>query len=196
MKPTVDRSMRTSDCEILILPGLGAPDPDLWLARWSRQLPTAALVAHEDPAAPDPQAHISALLGRIARAVKPVVLVGPGLGVLTIVRAAETDPGALARVGGACLVAPSDAERADAPAAMRVFAPIPRSPLPFPSALIASRNDPHCGYARAEEFAAAWGSTIADAGEAGHIDQEAGFGPWPEGLMRFAALLKTIPGVH
>jgi len=188
--------MRTSDCEILILPSHGALDPDLWLSRWARQLPTARIVAHDDPDAPDPDTHAAALLAEIAQAEKPVVLVGHGLGVLTIARTVEAGFTAMEGVGGAYLVAAPDVESAKTPAAMQPFAPLPLVRLPFPSALIASRTDPHCDYARAKEFASAWGSTIADAGDAGHIDQEAGFGPWPEGLMRFAALLKAIPSVH
>jgi predicted alpha/beta hydrolase family esterase len=188
--------MRTSDCEILILPSHGPLHPDFWLTRWARQLPTARIVAHDDPAAPDPDAHVAALLAEIARAVKPVVLVGHGLGVATIVRAAQADAAAMARVSGAYFVATPDVEAAGTPAVMQPFAPMPLALLPFPSALIASRTDPHCDYARAEEFAGAWGATFADAGESGHIDEEAGFGPWPEGLMRFAALLKALPSVH
>jgi uncharacterized protein len=72
------------------------------------------------------------------------------------------------------------------------FAPIPRDPLPFPSLVVASRTDPYCSYERAEDFAYAWGAAIVDAGEAGHINTEAGFGPWPEGLMRFAGFLKLL----
>ena len=188
--------MRTSDCEILILPSHGELHPDFWLTRWARQLPTARIVAHDDPHAPDPDAHVAALLTEIARAVKPVVLVGHGLGALTITRAVEADAAAMARVSGAYFVAAPDVESAGTPAPMQPFAPLPLVRLPFPSALIASRTDPHCDYARAKEFADAWGATIADAGESGHIDRDAGFGPWPEGLMRFAALLKALPSVH
>lgn len=188
--------MRTSDCEILILPSCGALHPDFWLSRWARQLPTARIVAHDDPHAPDPDAHLAALLAEIARASKPVVLVGHGLGALTIARAAQAHAADMERVSGAYFVAAPDVEAAGTPTVMQPFAPLPLIRLPFPSALIASRTDPHCDYARAEEFARAWGATIADAGEAGHIDEEAGFGPWPEGLMRFAALLKAIPSVH
>ncbi|HSP24052.1 MAG TPA: alpha/beta fold hydrolase [Saliniramus sp.] len=188
--------MRTSDCEILILPSHGELHPDFWLARWARQLPTARIVAHDDPHAPDPDAHVAALLAEIAGAVKPVVLVGHGLGALTIARAVEADAAAMARVSGAYFVAAPDVESAGTPAPMQPFAPLPLVRLPFPSALIASRTDPHCDYARAKEFADAWGATIADAGESGHIDRDAGFGPWPEGLMRFAALLKALPSVH
>ena len=44
----------------------------------------------------------------------------------------------------------------------------------------------------ADEYAAAWGSDFVDAGFAGHINGETGYGPWPEGLTRFATLLKRV----
>ena len=35
--------------------------------------------------------------------------------------------------------------------------------------------------ARAAAFAAAWGSRLVTLDRAGHINAEAGYGPWPEG---------------
>ncbi len=97
------------------------------------------------------------------------------------------------KVRGAFLVAPSNVERDNLTAGIdRAFAPVPRDPLPFPSLLVASRNDPFCTYEKADEFAASWGSLLVDAGEAGHINVDAGFGPWPEGLMRFAGFLGRL----
>ena len=67
-----------------------------------------------------------------------------------------------------------------------------RDPLPFPSLLVASRNDPYSPYEVAEDTRFAWGAKVLDAGEAGHIDAESGHGPWPEGLMSFAGFLKGL----
>ncbi|MFC6051089.1 RBBP9/YdeN family alpha/beta hydrolase, partial [Methylobacterium hispanicum] len=80
----------------------------------------------------------------------------------------------------------------DLPDSVRAFAPLPRDPLPFPSLVVASRTDPHCDYARAEDFAYAWGAAIVDAGDSGHINVASGHGPWPEGLMRLAGFMKTL----
>jgi len=127
----------------------------------------------------------------VKRAEKPVVLVGHSLGVLAIAHAAPLLPGG--KVQGAFLVSLPDVERPDfAPAIDRAFAPIPREPFSFPSVLIASRTDPYCDYAKAEDIAYAWGSAIVDAGDAGHLNTESGHGPWPEGLMRFAGFLKRL----
>ena len=72
------------------------------------------------------------------------------------------------------------------------FADVPRDPLPFPSVLVASRNDPCCPHLEAEEWAYAWGAAFSDAGESGHITTDSGHGPWPEGLMRFAGFIAKL----
>jgi uncharacterized protein len=64
------------------------------------------------------------------------------------------------------------------------------TPLPFLSVVVASRTDPYLSVERATEFAQAWGSSLVDAGDAGHLNTDAGYGPWPEGeriLMKLAA---------
>lgn len=76
------------------------------------------------------------------------------------------------------------------------LAPYPTDPLPFPSVLIASRNDPHCGYDSAGEYALSWGSTLVDAGEVGHLNTESGHGPWPEGAMRLGLFLRHLGDVE
>lgn len=100
---------------------------------------------------------------------------------------------AAARVVAAWLVAPADTERADAPPAVAGFAPLPRAPLPFASQIIASDNDPYCAAARADALARQWGSALTVLPAAGHINTDAGFGPWPEGLAALADWLATLP---
>ena len=78
------------------------------------------------------------------------------------------------------------------PGDVAAFGPVPRGPLPFPSLLVASRDDPYCAYERAEDFGYAWGAATLDAGTAGHLNTDSGYGPWPEGLMRFAGFIKQL----
>jgi hypothetical protein len=183
--------MKTSDCDILIVPGHENSGIDHWQSRWERQLSTAWRVEQEDWNAPNRDKWVERIVEDVKRAKKPVVLVGHSLGVLAIVHAAPLLPAD--KVQGAFLVSLPDVERLDVgPAIDRAFAPIPRDPLPFPSVLVASRTDPHCDYEKAEDIAYAWGSAIVDAGDAGHLNEESGHGPWPEGLMRFAGFLKRL----
>lgn len=189
--------MKTSDCDILILPSLGGPDGDIWLSRWERQLSSARIIAQADWTRPDSREWAASLAQAARAATRPLVLVGHGLGALTVAHAAAAGgDGALARVAGAFLVCAPDVEHEAAPAALRGFGPTPRARLPFASLLVASRNDPHCAYDRAEALAGAWGADLVDAGESAHIDAASGFGPWPEGLLRFAGFLKKLPAIQ
>jgi predicted alpha/beta hydrolase family esterase len=72
------------------------------------------------------------------------------------------------------------------------FGPYPRDPLPFPSIVVASRNDTFCDFQVADDMAASWGSLFIDAGERGHINAESGQGPWPEGLMVFSKFIAHL----
>jgi uncharacterized protein len=183
--------MRTSDCDILIVPGLENSGPDHWQTRWERQLSTARRIEQASWDTPEREHWVERIVSEISRAERPVVLVSHGLGTLAVAHAA-------ARLGreavrGAFLVSVPDADDPSrAPQPVLQFAPIPRDPLPFPSVLIASRTDPFCGFETAEDIAYAWGSAIVDAGDAGHINTASGHGPWPEGLMRFAGFLKRL----
>jgi hypothetical protein len=57
--------------------------------------------------------------------------------------------------------------------------PVPRKALPFPSIVVASRNDPLARFERVEELARAWGSRLADLGDVGHLNPASGYGEWP-----------------
>jgi predicted alpha/beta hydrolase family esterase len=182
--------MRTSDCDILMIPGFRASGPDHWQSRWERQLSTARRVEQASWDEPDREAWVARIVEEVERAERPVVLVAHSLGVVAVAHAASRLDGN--RVRGAFLVAPPDLDAANLPAPIEPFAPVPRDPLPFASVVVASRNDPSCSYEKAEDMAYAWGAVIVDAGWSGHIDTASGHGPWPEGLMRFAGFLKRL----
>jgi uncharacterized protein len=60
--------------------------------------------------------------------------------------------------------------------------PVPRTRLPFPSIVAASRNDPLAGYDRVVALARDWGGRLVDLGEVGHLNPASGFGEWPQAL--------------
>lgn len=184
-------AMRTADCDILIIPGYTNSGPDHWQTRWERQLSTARRVEQDSWDRPEREAWAARIVEEARRAVQPVVLVAHSLGVAAVAHAArKLDPKV---VKGAFLVGLPDVERPDFPEEIDpAFAPLPRDPLPFPSVLVASRNDPYCAFEKAEDLAYAWGSAFVDAGESGHLNTQSGHGPWPEGLMRFAGFLKRL----
>jgi predicted alpha/beta hydrolase family esterase len=139
--------MKTADCDILIVPGLGGADEDHWQARWAGRLATARVVTQDDWHAPTPEAWCGRIAEAVAAATRPVILIAHSLGVVASVAAVPRFPAA--RVRGALWVAVPDVEEAPGlPDAVRAFAPVPRDPLPFPSLLVASRTDPASAEAR------------------------------------------------
>jgi predicted alpha/beta hydrolase family esterase len=90
------------------------------------------------------------------------------------------------QVQGALLATPPDFDE-EMPAgyptldALRAggWLPVPRDPLPFPSIVAASHDDPLGRFERVTELARAWGSLVVDLGEVGHLNPASGFGPWP-----------------
>jgi predicted alpha/beta hydrolase family esterase len=93
-------------------------------------------------------------------------------------------------VKGALMVAPADVDSPTrTPEEVRGFSPIPLVRLPFPSIVVASTDDPFVAPTRAAEFAHAWGSRLVSLPNAAHINDEAGYGPWPQGRKLLADLL-------
>ena len=182
--------MKVSEAEILIVPGYTNSGPDHWQTRWQSKLSTARRVEQAEWTKPVRDDWVQRVAEEVAAATKPVVLVAHSLGVAAAVHAVPQLGG---KVAGAFLVAPPDVANPDIrPKHLMTFGPYPRDPLPFPSLMIASRNDPFGSYEHAEEMAKAWGSMLVDAGEAGHINAESGHGPWPEGGMVFAQFLSKL----
>ncbi len=184
--------MRTTEADILIVPGLGGSGPDHWQTRWDAKLPTARLVVQSDWDNPKLEAWRNRLIEEVERAERPVILVAHSLGAIVVAHAAPYLRD-LGNVKGAFLVAPPSVGTLDAfPAIDPAFADLKAEPLPFPSLVIASRDDPFAPYADSERLAKDLGAELVDAGASGHINGDSGHGPWPEGLMRFAGFLKGL----
>jgi len=109
----------------------------------------------------------------------------------TVKWVAEADDGQRAKVAAALLVAPTNVEDPDPSFDLvRPFAPMPMSPLPFPTLVVASRTDPRVTFERATECARSWGAELADSGDLGHMGNEARLGLWPDGLLLLGRLLR------
>lgn len=170
---------------ILTVPGYTGSGPGHWQTLWERSDPRFVRVEQRDWYAPEPEAWTGALDRAVRARGEPVLLVAHSLGCITVARWAEPGGGGVA---GALLVAPADVERKDAPEPIRGFAPLPLSPLPFPSLLVSSSDDPYLAPERADRLARSWGSRLARVGAAGHLDTASGVGAWPEGLALLAEL--------
>lgn len=191
--------LKVSDIDVLIIPGWTNAGPEHWQTRWEQKLPHARRVEQADWDKPTCTDWVEQIIAATAAARRPVVFVAHSCGVSSIVHAAPQL--ASGKIAGALLVAPPDLEsvRSSPPepgsdwlANEGGFHPVPTAPLPFPSLVIASRNDPFCAYERAQEMALDWGSDIADAGSSGHLNTASGHGPWPEGLLKLGQFLKRL----
>ncbi len=90
-------------------------------------------------------------------------------------------------VKGALLAAPPDLEMplpGGSPTIAELqsagWLPVPRKPLPSPSIVAASRNDPLASFERVADLAKAWKCKLVDLGEVGHLNPASGFGDWPQ----------------
>jgi uncharacterized protein len=181
--------MRAIDLDMIFIAGFGGSGPDHWQTRWRQRMPNARLVELADWNAPDRDSWIVAIVSACREAQRPILFLAHSLGVVALAHAAASAP--VDRIKGAFLVAPPSDEALRS-IGLSAFAPSPSKPLPFPSLIVASRNDPYGPYPAAEAKARAWGSSLHDAGESGHINAESGHGPWPEGAMRLAGFVKGL----
>lgn len=182
--------MKLADAEILILPGLGNSGPGHWQRRWAERFKTGRVVEQDEWDDPDLRDWTAAIVEAVEEAQKPVVIVAHSLAVSALVHAAPRLP--VGKVKGALLVSPPDHEGNAIPREAQSFGSVPSDPLPFPSLLVASNNDELVAPERAAQMAAAWGSELHLAGDAGHINVASGHGPWPEGLLMFTRLMQRI----
>jgi len=179
---------------VLTVPGLDNSGPDHWQSLWEDLLADCHRVDMGDWSSPRREAWVERLDRRIDAQKGPAVLVAHSLGCLAVAWWAHRRWQVVRRhtILGALLVAPPCTERGAASSRIADFRPTPRTPLPFPSLLVASRNDPCAGFEASSALAEAWGSQLVDAGQAGHINADSGLGVWPEGLSLLEGLMTSV----
>jgi predicted alpha/beta hydrolase family esterase len=178
------------DFDILVLPGWHNSEPGHWQSEWQGIFPNMRRVEQEDWETPCYADWGKNLSAAVAGCRRPIMFVAHSLGTSLVMRwAHENDARGIA---GAFLVAASDRDRFDNEpnAPIQGFAPMIAAPLPFPSMLLASRNDNRVSFDRAKFFANAWGSIFVDAGSLGHMGTELGL--WPQGLVWLGQFVGTL----
>jgi len=168
----------------LIVPGLRDHMPDHWQTILENRLPNARAVPRRSRDKLSCAAWVADLDRSLSDVDGPVVLVAHSGGVMMVVHWAQHHK---RPIRGALLAAPADLESPlpegyPGPKALQDggWLPIPRLPLPFPSIVAASRNDPLGELTRIAGFASAWGSRLVDVGNVGHLNPASGFGEWPQ----------------
>lgn len=185
--------MKIRDANILIIPGYTNSGSEHWQSRWQSSMANAQRVEQAEWSKPIREVWVKNTASQITASKTPVVLIAHSLGVAAAVHALHEDQGTHSHVAGAFLVSPPDVINPEIrPKHLMTFGPYPSAPLPCPSFVIGSRNDPFSDYEKMQETAADWGSFFIDAGESGHINSDSGHGPWPEGLMVFAEFMKRL----
>lgn len=167
---------------IITVPGLHGSDDRHWQTLWERSRPGTIRADLGKWNMPERNSWVVRLDETIRRAEAPVVLAAHSLGCLAVAWWAQLMPQPYGwPVTGALLVAPADVDRPDAAYELRGFAPAPSTPLPFPTIVVASADDPWVALQRARSLAAAWGARFVEAGPLGHINADSGIGAWPHG---------------
>jgi predicted alpha/beta hydrolase family esterase len=168
-----------------VLPGLNNSGPRHWQTRWEEIYGFTRIHQQEwDYPVKDDWIHT---INEVIAPFPPgqVVLIGHSLACVTIAHwAARYNR----TIKGAFLVAPSDVDAPSYPTGTTGFKPMLLDPLPFPSLVVASTNDPYVSLERAAFFASQWGSRFETVGDRGHINSDSGLGDWPEGYK----LLQTF----
>lgn len=179
------------DFDALILPGWHNSEPGHGQSEWQASFPNMKRVEQEDWETPVYSDWETNLSKAVATSSRPILFIAHSLGTALVMRWALR--GDTRRVHGAFLVAASDRDRFDQEpdSPIRGFAPMLANRLPFPSMLLASRNDHRVTFERARFFATAWGSNFVDAGDLGHMDSELGM--WPQGLVWLGQFLGSLP---
>ena len=182
------------DFSVLVLPGRDGSGAEHWQTLWEHAFPTFDRVEQLNWIQPVYADWATNLSEAVNRAPKPALLIGHSLGTSLTMRWAFDNPELAKRVAGAFLAAPSDRDvmegKPDNP--VRGFGPMILERLPFPSVVLASRNDPLVTFARAQAFATAWGAHFVDAGANGHLGSAANLGIWPLGLLALGQFLELI----
>jgi predicted alpha/beta hydrolase family esterase len=181
---------------VLIVPGLRDAVDDHWQTLLQRDLRKAARpVASVLPMGRE-NLSCSARVAEIERTAQsiegPIVAVAHSGGCIMLAHWARRTKRA---VRGALLATPPDFEKPMPEGyptmdALRAggWLPVPRKPLPFPSIVGASRNDPLARFSRVTALASDWGSEVVDLGSVGHLNPASGYGQWTKAESLIARL--------
>lgn len=154
----------------LIVPGLGGSGAAHWQTWLEGELPESVRATQDDWTTPDLAKWSARLRNILARNPDQHIIIAHSFGVLAAVQAAADRPG---QIAGLLLVAPAEPERLGLdPATLRVS-------IPVPSIVVSSSSDRWMSEHSARQWADVWGARHISLGDAGHINSESGFGPWP-----------------
>lgn len=190
----------------LILPGWQNSGLDHWQSLWEKQLSAQRVQQHDwmRPLRGDwitrLEDHLLSISERSTQEIrrlpaentlktdeKDILLMAHSLG-CHLVSAWAALSKQTHRIKGALLVAPPDGSRENFPPELKSWRPPVLQKLPFPSICVISSNDPFCELQPGKDMAAAWGSSLFEIGDKGHINADSALADWPQGRALIAKL--------
>lgn len=183
------------EATVLIVPGLRDHAPDHWQTLLAARTPRAITVEPMGREKIDLRPRLDAIEAAANLVCGPLIVVAHSAGCIAVAHWAKHTK---RPVAGALLAVPPDFET-PMPAGypgidaleMGGWLPVPREPLPFPSIVAVSLDDPLGTIGRISELAEAWGSRRVNLGTVGHLNPAAGYGDWPGGDELILELAKA-----
>ncbi|MGB3897414.1 MAG: alpha/beta hydrolase [Mesorhizobium sp.] len=175
----------------LNLPGIGGSGPSHWQSQWEATEPSFDRFRPGDWNRPDLCNWLVALDDAIDRSVPPPILVAHSLACLLVSHASDRIAG---RVKGAFLVAVPDPAAHAFPQEAASFADPPRGPIPFPTLIVASSDDPYASQGYVRQRANEWNAGLIEVGALGHINGTSNLGTWAQGRMLLDAFRAGLRG--
>ncbi|MEV4559967.1 alpha/beta hydrolase [Kitasatospora sp. NPDC049285] len=169
------------------LAGIDNSGPQHWQYRWHAAQTNAVWVEHASWDAPVRDLWVADLDAALRSIDGPKLIVAHSLGcsLLTEWAADHAD----SAITGAFLVAAPDPHGPHFPTAAQGFGTPRLAPLPFPTVLVASADDPYSSPAHARTTATALAADLVEAGALGHLNPASGLGDWPTGRALLAQRL-------
>lgn len=183
---------------VLIVPGFRGSDEAHWQSWLQKQIDGAQRLSGVDWDAPVLSVWAGKIRQHLQRSDNYQWIVAHSFGCLAAAIAVADLP---QKVAGVIFVAPADPARfhllgcrqmpaessgyrptsspLDTKESEGVWPVIPTQSLGVEGILIASENDPWLSLATAGVIAERWGLDLTNIGQAGHINTEGGYGPWP-----------------
>ena len=162
----------------LILAGIYNSGSDHWQSHWLNSDHRFSKLEHSSWDFPDRKVWVNELEEKILSLGSNTVLVAHSLACLMVVHWASQNK---LRVQGALLVSVPDPDGENFPKDAKNFGDLPDSPLPFPSIVVSSDNDPYGTSAFMSSCATNWGSQFVGLNGLGHINADSKLGDWSLG---------------
>jgi uncharacterized protein len=169
----------------VIVPGVGGSDSNHWQSWLQNQLLSCSRVHQKDWGFPLLTDWIHQFVNRLNQIDEPVQIVAHSFGCLTTVAAIQQHPELAKKIKKLILVAPANPSRFGENGFARnsltnYSTYFHQIKINIPTTMLISENDPWLSFKDAKNLARAWNIKPINLGQVGHINVEAGFGPFPE----------------